>query len=64
MNDETYFDDSEENDDGDEEFTLLANSTTLWKRSDRLDARRKLERIFELRRLKEFDEDIAWEDLD
>ena len=64
MNDEPYFQESEDNDDSDEEFTLLANTTPQWKSSDRLDARRKLERIFELRRLKEFVEDIAWEDLD
>ena len=64
MNDDTYFEDSEENDDSDEAFSQLANTAPPWKRSDRLEARRKLERTFELRRLRELDEDIAWDDLD
>lgn len=57
-------DDDSLDDDGDEDIACLDDTASKWNKNDTLDARRKLERLFELRRLKEYDEGIGLDDLD
>ncbi len=61
MKDDVFLEDDEDLSEEDEEFASL---TALPKKKETLEVRRKIEKIMELRRLKELDESIEWDDLE
>jgi hypothetical protein len=61
MNDDELM---EEDSDLDEVDSLFTKITTQPKKKELLETRRKIEKLLELRRLRELDERIVWEDLE
>jgi hypothetical protein len=61
MNDDEFLEEDGNFDEMDSVFTKL---TAQPRKKGVLETRRKIERLMELRRLRELDENIVWEDLE